>query len=736
MAPPGGPDADHKHEYHIRQLNTRSVTLFPSRAQVVREIKDIPLKVGINQIIFVGLTPSIDQHSVKIEGVGTAIISDTTVELLPNCETFHDVYPEFDSDNSDASPDEEEEDDSDDDDDDEQIRYLQKELRNVQAEIEDLRTKKEYATELTKSADSCLELLDSYGQSLTETRATNAEVDIAGTIAIYKYERGGLFENSMTGKERIREVQKKMSELTKEEARFLGLIRKESDKARKARMKAAKAKGKKKEERQRKKRDQAKEKTRIRKERESFWPKKVYVVKVNLEVRGTTPTSSRRSSVSSHNGMPKTSSEDPAATSSDSQTIPCDLTISYVTAFAYWSPSYDLALSTTANTGSLCFDAHLTNQTSETWNNCKIILSTSQTNFSSLNEVVPSLVPWRVGLASGGGSNHGDIAYSPEERARRNKLVSTSAVGGSEPQRHLMFGIDVSLPPRDSSFAYRARATSAQTTRGQSILGVLHGETGRGVPTLPEPQPNLITFQESSFEESGLTATYDLPGLKCLPPSSTISKQRVARVSFTEVVFSYTVVAKHNPAAYLQAKLRNTGKLTLLKGPVGLNLDGGFLGRSSLPRCAPGSSFKLSLGVDPAIQIAYTKPEIQRGQLGVFSKDNSAVYTRTLILHNARSGPKSKAVRLTAFDQVPISGDERLHIVILQPKGLAVGGSNVSAGEPEAGSTSNAPWGKAEAKMMDGGHVVWDVTVNAGCTAKLILQYQCVYPTGESTVNV
>jgi len=39
-------DEIHKTEYRIRDLPTRSVTLFPTRAQVVRDIKDVPLKVS------------------------------------------------------------------------------------------------------------------------------------------------------------------------------------------------------------------------------------------------------------------------------------------------------------------------------------------------------------------------------------------------------------------------------------------------------------------------------------------------------------------------------------------------------------------------------------------------------------------------------------------------------------------------------------------------------------------
>jgi hypothetical protein len=36
----------HKQEFHIRNLSTRSVTLYPSRAQVVRDIENVILKVS------------------------------------------------------------------------------------------------------------------------------------------------------------------------------------------------------------------------------------------------------------------------------------------------------------------------------------------------------------------------------------------------------------------------------------------------------------------------------------------------------------------------------------------------------------------------------------------------------------------------------------------------------------------------------------------------------------------
>jgi hypothetical protein len=39
----------HTVEYKLRDLATQSVTLFPTRAQICREIKDVPLKVCVPQ---------------------------------------------------------------------------------------------------------------------------------------------------------------------------------------------------------------------------------------------------------------------------------------------------------------------------------------------------------------------------------------------------------------------------------------------------------------------------------------------------------------------------------------------------------------------------------------------------------------------------------------------------------------------------------------------------------------
>jgi hypothetical protein len=99
-------DTPHKQEFRIRDLPTRSVILFPTRAQIIRDIKEITLHPGPNQIVIDGLAPTVDEHSIKVEGTGSATITEVTVDLLPNREFFEDIYPS-DSEGDDDSDEEE-----------------------------------------------------------------------------------------------------------------------------------------------------------------------------------------------------------------------------------------------------------------------------------------------------------------------------------------------------------------------------------------------------------------------------------------------------------------------------------------------------------------------------------------------------------------------------------------------------------------------------------------------------
>ncbi|KAM0326702.1 hypothetical protein ACHAQA_006575 [Verticillium albo-atrum] len=802
-------DAVHKQEHKVRDLNTRSVTLFPSRAQVVRELKDVTLKPGVNEITVIGLTPTVDEHSIKVEGTGLAVISNISVELQSNRDIYEDIYPE--SDNSDDDTTEDEEDtvdpsttleDSD-------------ELKDVRQQLVALRDEQTRAKETLASAENRLKILDSYGTHVAEEDGA----DIVGSLAKYRGEREKVFGDHMDGVKESRDIARRIKDATEVERRLVVAASKAQKKAAKEWVKAQKAKQTEQIKKDRRKAEQQKEKARIRTEREKFWPRLCYAVCITLDATSFTPMSSRRNSVSSDLvKVPTEGSPDMI----DPSELTCDLVLSYVTTAAFWSPSYDLQLSTTTNKATLCFDAQLTNKTSETWSNCKITLSTSQASFSGLADAIPTLAPWRIKLAIKGTINDNTALLAsreerrekdawegqrkqlpqqqsrqalfgrPQENAWASKKMSKSAhvstlnqmnvpsgahglFGSAQPNAETSsedfrqasaFGpanassMQSMPPPPPAPIApapaLYSRSMAAPAARSSALFGSSRGGFGGAAPAGGgglfaqsavadlgddetevgvEVQPEL-DFEESAVEETGLTTTYDLSNSKTLAPRSTASKQRVVRLTLPDVAFSHTVVAKYRPVAYLKARLRNISKLTLLKGPTGLTLDGAFMGRTTLPRCSPGDSFSLSLGVDPAVKVIYPKPEVRRGTTGIFKVENSGVYTRAVTLINTRSSTGGgKAIKLLVLDQIPVSEDERLKVEILHPRGVTVGGAGVGAGAPTRDGKEDKDWGTAVASLKKEGEVRWDVSLKAGRGVRLGLEYVVALPGGEHAVQ-
>lgn len=254
-----------------------------------------------------------------------------------------------------------------------------------------------------------------------------------------------------------------------------------------------------------------------------------------------------------------------------------------------------------------------------------------------------------------------------------------------------------------------------------------------------------LDFEESFVEESGFSTTYDLPGLKTLAPKSNSSKQRIARISFANVAFSHTVVAKYKPAAHLSARLQDTSRLTLLRGPVGVTLDSSFMGRTTLHRCAGGGreSITLSLGVDPAIRVSYAPPEARRATTGFFTKEEIKLYTRVIRLENTRvssssgggtSTKQQQHTKLLVRDQIPLSRDDKLRIELLEPEGLAPGGSAKPIGDEVEGGKDNG-WGTAEASLKSDGEVNWLVALRPGKSVKLTMEYLVATPIGDQAVQ-
>ncbi|TLS27405.1 hypothetical protein PpBr36_03981 [Pyricularia pennisetigena] len=495
----------HSRKYHVRDLATRSVTLLPAQAQVVRDVSDVPLKLPFNPqpaaITIVGLSPTVDEDSIKVEGTGSALITDITIKLLPNRDVYEDIFPDEDDDSDEDDTDSEYEGPA------ESVEY-----KDAEAKLQTQRKQREAVLAVERifqdqqnSAAMRLEFLNSWGKSLDRKNCP----DIDQALQTYKQEREKLAAESKKASDERRGLQAVLESL-REEQSLLNL-------------------------------EKEAESVRQRGERMLFWPIKCYTVLVTLEVVGKTPGSSRRSSLASDTASVATDKTSGELGDAMLETT-CSLSLSYLTSWAFWAPSYDLAFSTASNSGRLYFDAQITNQTSETWENCKMMLSTSRTALCGAGSDVPELKPWDIRLAPR--SKKWDDALDSQEE-RRARMIGHKPATNTKLNRDELFGEE------RETFAYAREEEEEEEGSNDQEFRLFDEPTVRDADMAlnyqePSPLP-ILEFQEPSFEEAGLTATYELPGQKTLAPAPTASKSRIATIAFANVVFSHTVVAKYKP---------------------------------------------------------------------------------------------------------------------------------------------------------------------------------------------
>ncbi|KAF2672103.1 hypothetical protein BT63DRAFT_188208 [Microthyrium microscopicum] len=741
--------------FNIRELSTKTVTLYPARAHVVREIPSIALQPGQNEIEIYGLAETIDEQSLQIEGTGNgeATITDITVEKVINKIAFDDVCgPPEELDDDDL-----ESDYSDSDDDADDVKISRQERNRLNKAIET-------QADLETSCSVQLYQLEQFTKTITNEFSDAKKLEEA--LHVYESERSRLHLGKTNAGIEIEKLTKQKSKV---EWRL-----KRAEKAEKEKNKeAVQAKDLARRKKLREREQRHKEIEKVRSERATFWPAYVYRVVVRLETAMFTPGPSRRSSIGSitlSKEVPE-SSETPEKSEGKVTTSPNEisLSLSYVTTGAFWLPWYDLSINSVKKTASIVYRAEVRNATSETWTDAKVILSTSQTSYSGLDDKAPTMHPWQVALSRYNPDNDGIFSKAEisATQAKIQKEISSQAkaYAHAAPQQnrhvrssvasHQLGGNRMQMIASAPNVELHRGISSARKSKKASILpsfGAARSAPPGAAPAASNVQeyayagydptiedcgesldalaPTALDFEESAWEDYGLTATYDLPGTRTLAPSTLARRYKIATLNATSIALSHIAIPKLRAAAFLRAKLKNpSSSVTLLKGTAGITLDGSFLGTHALARVSPNQAFTIPLGVDPAIHISYPKPTLHRSTQGIFNKERAHVFSRSIFVTNTRPAP----VELLVLDQVPLSQDERLRIDIVSPRGLIKEGDVVKTGAPA--HEARKAWGKARATLKKDGEVAWTVEIEKSQAAVLKFEYEAKMPGTENMIN-
>lgn len=711
---------------------------------------------GLNEVTVLGLDPQVDVDSIHIEGSGPATITDIQTEIVPRRMAFEDIYgEEEESDNSDGSGSPEPQ----------SLAWLRSARASAEENLEKARSNERIATQV-------LEFLDTYGKNVHPHYMENSKLDDFIERYIVRHEVES--ERRHQAKVEISNHEQNINSLSKK-------IEKSEIQRQIAHDKS-----------QRKHALEKSQEMRKRQELRRFWTSSMGQVTIHLDSHfSPTPGSSRRSSasfVAENLGF-----DSPEGNSADDREI--TLRLSYVVPGAKWVSRYELSINTPSTTAQLTYGAEFQNQSSETWHDARVTLSTSQTSLSGLRENIPSLQVWHVNLTAAQDDSHEQPEWEnivrslpempqarPNSRAALQDHQMQLMLMEQQNKRRLLMAQQEQLqhpqmapqapqdPPAPGASPFSGQPQAAGSLFGRAQMGSsLFGQQQqqqqhqqqplqqqqlqqqqlqmqqlqRQAPHMSIPPaapagvasantsedsgddddeilPPNLEYQDSVRQEYGLTTTYNLPGRRTLVPSSVNRRHTLAKLDYKSVTLQHVIVPKQRAAAFFRARIRNTSSIQILRGRVGMTVDGTFLGTTNIPRCAPNDIFDISLGVDPSIVVTYAKPTVRHETSGLFVKEGTAIFRRSCWVRNA----KSTSANIMVLDQVPISNDEKLQMAILEPKGLVKEGEKVAM-------AIDAEKGSGVVTMGKDGEVRWMMQLGAGKDVRLVLEYEMKAPRGN-----
>ncbi|KAK6340369.1 hypothetical protein TWF730_002129 [Orbilia blumenaviensis] len=788
----------HKLTFSIKELPATSVVLYPDQAQIVRDIENVQLKPGVNEVTIKDLTGYCQEHSIKVEGKGDAIITDMVVEAAwftraPGVHNNLFGQPQgYYAGESSESEDSESESESDLDP--EEDPAFDK-IREIDEEIKEIRALAQDALEQVKNSEIQLAALEKYGGTITaEVAAPDVMTQF---LDAYQESRKILYKEHKSAKATLQKLDKDLVVKQKERA-------KEMKGPMAAKMKAAKSKSKSKA-----KRNEEKREKRERKEAERrLRPGNSYRVKVMVETNSETEAS---------------------------------LTLKYLVYNAKWYPRYDLRLDSIANTGQIVYRAHFENKTYETWRDAKITFSSSAQTFGGLKEVVPVMTPWTLSLQKGfarynsaESDNTAGLYSIKEQQALAKKGVMFNNNNKQQQQQiqqqtNILHAQQAQIAqsqlqaqqqamPRGVGLFGQAQsnqsfgafgqtaatgglfgapsANAANTASFGSTLGDLPPQGGSGFGMAAQRPPGGIGQTSSLFEQQTGGLAFGTAATETLPPpvasgaaagvisekpeggpepvddgASTVAPSRASML----IAESSSYESYGMTTAYDIPGLKTIKSSPLVRRQVISTIDLPTVNFTSIAVVKLRSAAFLKarfkntskhtflrgvagLTVDGSFlgqtNIPHCPPDdfislslgVDTGVHVSYAKPTLVSSSQGLILKEnvtlyKRSvfihNAKSQQLTLTVLDQIPISEDERLRVNIVSPKGLRDGGDPVKTGAPGSAAL-DSKWGTASAVMKTAGNgeVTYTVKLEKGRSCKLPLEYEVKLPAGEKIVGL
>ncbi|MEO5684781.1 MAG: mucoidy inhibitor MuiA family protein [Chitinophagaceae bacterium] len=399
----------------------------------------------------------------------------------------------------------------------------------------------------------------------------------------------------------------------------------------------------------------------------------------------------------------------------------CNLTISYITAKAYWNPSYDIRIENISKPISLLYKAKLVQTTGIDWKQVKLTLATSTPN---QNNNAPVLKSWFLdytnpvtkmennlymnsmqsmlqGRVPGLDANKElsevvVVGYAKNKKDEEDDEDKISIRGNSSLQKSLtplyvLNGNVISQQQFQKIDPKNIKSMDVLKDANATAVYGARAANGAILVTLKDELGDYITVKDNELNVSfDIDLPYDVPGNG--------KEQNVSLKEFqVNTLYKYYAVPKLDKDAYLLGEIADWEGLNLLPGEANIIFEGTYTGKSYIDPNSTMDTLNLTLGKDKRIVVKKEKLK-DYSSVKFLGSNKKQVFTYEITVKNN----KKEAIQMLLKDQYPLSTNKDIEVELLE--------------SPEASNNTEL------------GVLTWKLQLAAGEVKKLRVSYSVKYP--------
>jgi len=355
----------------------------------------------------------------------------------------------------------------------------------------------------------------------------------------------------------------------------------------------------------------------------------------------------------------------------------CNLTISYITAKASWTPFYDIRVENISKPIDLLYKAKLVQTTGIDWKQVKLALATSTPN---QNSNAPLLKSWFLSYTDPVTRMENNLYMNSVQSMLKGKIPGLSEVvvtgyGTKKDEEDQDTGIRIRgiSSVKESAPLYilngepvtqqqiekidPANIKSMNVLKDANATSVYGSRAANGVilVTLKDQLGDYITVKETELNVVfDIDLPYDVPGNG--------KEQNVSLKEFpVNTLFKYYAVPKLDKDAYLLGEVADWEQLNLLPGDANIIFEGTYIGKSYIDPNSTQDTLNLTLGKDKRIVVKKEKLK-DYSSVKFLGSNKKQVFTYELTVKNNKKEP----VQMLLKDQYPLSTNKDIEVELLE----------------------------------------------------------------------